>query len=703
MLPALAHALMGIRWKRSENPNINKMAGNAERYGLWIVVAVVTIILTIFWLPLGVRVGLLVNLIFVALILTLVLGLFYGFMRVYPRILVWCLDHKLAFLSLPGFIILLGAMIWIGFPRIFGFVANTGDVIGVNVRTTSPWSAMAHTFPGLGKEFMPSLDEGAFLLMPTVMPHAGVEISREYLSRLDRLVTAIPEVEMVVGKAGRAESALDPAPLSMFENVILYKQEYKTDADGRKLRFRVNDANEFETDESGELIPDNRGQYYRQWRDHILTPGDIWDEVVTATSLPGITSAPRLQPIETRLVMLQTGMRAPMGIKVYGPNLETIEAFGIEIENQLKQVPSLKEASVFAERSVGKPYLEIVLDRSAMGRYGMKVNDVQEVIEVAVGGMPLTTTVEGRERYAIRARFARDFRDSPDALERVLIPTMMGQQIPLGQVAEITYRRGPMMIRGEDTFLTGYVLFDRQEGVAEVSAVEDARRYLDAQVLEGNLVIPDGVRYVFSGSYENQVRAEKRLAFVIPLCLILIVLILYFQFRSIATSLMIFTAIAIAFSGGFMMIWLYAQPWFLDFSVFGTEMRTLFQIAPVNLSVAVWVGFIALFGIATDDGVVMATYLDQTFKANPTHTVAEIRASVLEAGLKRIRPCLMTSATTLLALLPVLTSSGRGADIMIPMAIPAFGGMTVALITLFVVPVLYSWNAERAIRKELIK
>lgn len=703
MLPALAHALMGIRWKRSENPNIKKMAGNAERYGLWIIVAVVTIILTIFWLPLGVRVGLLVNLIFVALILTLVLGLFYGFMRVYPRILVWCLDHKLAFLSLPGFIVLLGAMIWIGFPRVFGFVANTGDAIGVNIRTTTPWSTMAHTFPGLGKEFMPSLDEGAFLLMPTVMPHAGVEISREFLSRLDRLVTAIPEVEMVVGKAGRAESALDPAPLSMFENVILYKQEYKTDADGRKLRFKVNDANEFETDESGELIPDNRGQYYRQWRDHILTPGDIWDEVVTATSLPGITSAPRLQPIETRLVMLQTGMRAPMGIKVYGPDLETIEAFGIEIENQLKQVPSLKEASIFAERSVGKPYLEIVLDRQAMGRYGMKVNDVQEVIEVAVGGMPLTTTVEGRERYAIRARFARDFRDSPDALERVLIPTMMGQQIPLGQVAEITYRRGPMMIRGEDTFLTGYVLFDRQEGVAEVSAVEDARRYLDAQVLEGNLVIPDGVRYVFSGSYENQVRAEKRLAFVIPLCLILIVLILYFQFRSIATSLMIFTAIAIAFSGGFMMIWLYAQPWFLDFGVFGTEMRTLFQIAPVNLSVAVWVGFIALFGIATDDGVVMATYLDQTFKANPTHTVAEIRASVLEAGLKRIRPCLMTSATTLLALLPVLTSSGRGADIMIPMAIPAFGGMTVALITLFVVPVLYSWNAERAIRKELTK
>jgi outer membrane protein TolC len=389
-----------------------------------------------------------------------------------------------------------------------------------------------------------------------------------------------------------------------------------------------------------------------------------------------------------------------MGIKVYGPDLETIEAFSIELEAQLKEVPSLKEASVFAERSVGKPYLEIKLDRPAMARYGIMVAEVQEVIEVAVGGMPLTTTVEGRERYNIRARFARDFRDSPESLEGILIPTMMGSQIPLGQIAEITYRRGPMMIRGEDTFLTGYVLFDRQEGVAEVSAVEDARNYLNTKISSGELVLPDGVRYVFSGSYENQVRAEKRLAFVIPLCLILIVLILYFQFRSVGTAMMIFTAIAMAFSGGFIMVWLYAQPWFLDFNIFGTEMRTLFQISPVNLSVAVWVGFIALFGIATDDGVVMATYLDQTFASRVTNTTEEIRAAVLEAGLKRIRPCLMTTATTLLALLPVLTSSGRGADIMIPMAIPAFGGMTVALITLFVVPVLYSWKAERKARRE---
>jgi Cu(I)/Ag(I) efflux system membrane protein CusA/SilA len=700
MLPALAHALFGFSKKPAWTSRLFGKEEQFSRYLLWFSISVATIILSLVWLPLGVQRGFLLNLLFVSLILLFILGGFYGFLKLYPRILNYCLEHKKRFLSIPATIIIMGALVWLGFPRVFSLVSATGDAIGVNIRTNSVWSAMAHTFPGLGKEFMPSLDEGAFLLMPTVMPHAGVEASREYLSRLDRLVNAIPEVESVVGKAGRAESALDPAPLSMFENVILYKTEYKSDENGRKLRFRVDDEGEFVKDDQGELIPDPRGQYFRQWRDHIKTPDDIWQEIVTATTLPGITSAPKLQPIETRLVMLQTGMRAPMGIKVFGPDLETIEAFGIELETILKEVPVLKPASVFAERSVGKPYLEIKLDRQALGRYGINVEEVQEVIEVAVGGMGLTTTVEGRERYTIRARFARDYRDSPEALATILVPTMMGQQIPLGQVAKVTYRRGPMMIRGEDTFLTGYVLFDRQDGVAEVTAVEQARTYLDEKIKTGELIIPDGVRYVFSGSYENQVRAEKRLAFVIPLSLIIILLILYFQFRSLTTSMMVFSSIALAFSGGFMMIWFYAQPWFLDFSLFGTEMRTLFQISPINLSVAVWVGFIALFGIATDDGVVMATYLDQTFRKNSTSTIQEIRAAVLEAGMKRIRPCLMTTATTLLALLPILTSSGRGSDIMIPMAIPAFGGMTVALITLFVVPVLYSWVAERRLRKE---
>jgi copper/silver efflux system protein len=347
----------------------------------------------------------------------------------------------------------------------------------------------------------------------------------------------------------------------------------------------------------------------------------------------------------------------------------------------------------------GKPYLEVDLDRVALGRYGLNVADVQEFIEVAIGGMSLTTTVEGRERYAIRARYAREYRDDPEALKRILVSTPTGAQIPLGQLAEITYRPGPMMIRGENTFLVGYVMFDKQAGYAEVSVVESAKNYIQEKIRTGELNVPGGASFVFSGSYENQVRAEKRLAIVIPLSLAVIFLILYFQFRSTAIVLMIFSAIAMAFSGGFLMLYLYQQDWFFNFNFLGTNMRELFQMRTFNLSVAVWVGFIALFGIATDDGVIMGTYLKQSFERIHPENKHEIRKAVIEAGLKRVRPCLMTTATTLLALLPVLTSSGRGSDIMIPMAIPAFGGMTVALISLFIVPVLYGKYQEFRINR----
>ncbi|CAN5504208.1 efflux RND transporter permease subunit [soil metagenome] len=666
-----------------------------------IIISVVAVawLLATEWLPLGVYNTTLTNFLFIALIIFLVLGSFSLFIRFYPRILSWCLAHKAAFLSIPAFIILLGLVAWMGFANIFGFMARGFEQVGWNVRTTSGWSAMVHTFPGLGKEFMPSLDEGSFLLMPTSMPHAGVEANMQVIKQLDMIVTAIPEVEMVVGKAGRAESALDPAPMSMYENIINYKSEFITDQDGKRIRFKVNEQGAFVRDEMGHLVQDPRGQYFRQWRDHIRNPGDIWDEIVQRIQIPGVTSAPRLQPIETRLIMLQTGMRAPMGIKVYGPDLKTIEGFSLQLERFLQEVPSVKSEAVFADRSLGKPYLEIELNRREMGRYGLNVTDVQEYIEVALGGMTLSTTVEGRERFAIRARYAREYRDDPEAISRLLITTRTGSQIPLGQIAEVNFRPGPMMIRGENTFLVGYVLLDKREGFAEVNVVEDAQRYLQEKIDEGTLVIPAGVNYVFSGSYENQIRAEKRLSIIIPLSLIVIFLILYFQFKSVATSLMIFTSIAMAFSGGFLMLWLYGQGWFLDFSIFGTNMRQLFQMNTVYLSVAVWVGFIALFGIATDDGVVIGTYLKQSFERNKTDNLKEVRAAVMEAGMKRVRPCLMTTATTLLALMPILTSSGRGSDIMIPMAIPAFGGMTVALISLLIVPVLYSLKEEQKLKR----
>lgn len=701
-----------------------------------IAVGAVAFLLAIEWRPLGLEQTAFVNFIFILLVIGLVLGAFTLFIKYYKSMLVWCLNNARSFLLIPVFLILLALNIWLGFGKMFGFVANGIDRVGWNIRTTALWSGLAHSFPGMGKEFMPALNEGSFLLMPTSMPHSGVEANMQIVKQLDMLVQAIPEVEMVVGKAGRAESPLDPAPMSMYENIINYKTEYIQDEDANKLRFKVDKDGQYLLNISGKswwlnresgaiwdenmkylpqkqseaiirkirefLVPDEkRGQYFRQWRDEIKTADDIWDEIQLRTSgIPGVTSAPKLQPIETRLVMLQTGMRAPMGIKVFGPDLETIEAFSLKLENLLKEVPSVKKQAVFADRSLGKPYLELDLDRVSLGRYGLNIADVQEFIEVAVGGMSLSTTVEGRERYAIRARYAREYRDDPDALKRILVSTPTGAQIPLGQLAEITYRPGPMMIRGENTFLVGYVMFDKEPGYAEVSVVESARNYIQEKIRTGELSVPGGVSYVFSGSYENQIRAEKRLAIVIPLSLAVIFLILYFQFRSTALVMMIFSAVAMAFSGGFIMLFLYQQDWFFNFDFLGTNMRELFQMRTFNLSVAVWVGFIALFGIATDDGVVMGTYLKQSFDRIHPENKQEIRKAVVEAGLKRVRPCLMTTATTLLALLPVLTSSGRGSDIMIPMAIPAFGGMTVALISLFIVPVLYGKYQEFRINRK---
>lgn len=680
-----------------------------ERFGrhhslIMVAIAVLAVswLLATEWVPLGVSVSYFVNFIFILLIIGLVLGMFSLFIKLYPRVLGWCLANKGTFLLIPALIMLLGLNIWVGFNGVFGWVASGFDKVGVNVRTSAPWSSLTHTFPGMGKEFMPSLDEGAFLLMPTSMPHTGVEANKRYVQQLDMLITAIPEVEMVVGKAGRAETALDPAPMSMYENVIQYKSEYITDENGYKVRFKVDDEGEFVRDDKGDLIEDKRGEYFRQWRDHIRTPDDIWNEIVDVAELPGVTSAPKLQPIETRLVMLQTGMRAPMGVKVYGPDLQTIEDFSMQMERLLKEVPSVKPEAVFADRSLGKPYMEIDLDRRAMGRYGLNVADVQEYIEVAMGGMALTTTVEGRERYSIRARYAREYRTDPESVSRIMIANPQGGQIPLAAIAKVEFRPGPMMIRGEDSFLTGYVLLDKKEGFAEVTVVEDAQRYLQEKIASGELVVPTGVSYKFSGNYENQVRAEERLAFIVPLSLLIIFLILYFQFRSVSTTFFIFTAIAMAFAGGFMMLWLYSQDWFMNFSFGETNMRELFQMRTFNLSVAVWVGFIALFGIATDDGVVMGTYLKQSFERSSPQTRTEVREAVMEAGIRRVRPCLMTTATTLLALLPVLTSSGRGSDIMIPMAIPSFGGMFVALITLLIVPVLYSWREELKIKKETV-
>ena len=675
----------------------------------------ITWLLADFWLPLGVDKSVLLNFVFVACIIALVLGLFSLLEYYYLKILAWCLNHKKVFLSIPLFLILFATLIWLGFNRVFGFISFGMQKVNVSVEETAIWTSFSDAFPGIGKEFMPALDEGSFLLMPTSMPHAGIEQNKRVVQQLDMILANIPEVELAVGKMGRTESALDPAPISMYENIINYKSEYHLDEQGHRQRFKVTRNNLFllkngdtlsnlEALNQGirkeDLWVDDDGQYFRNWRKHIHSSNDIWHEIINSIDLPGVTSAPKLQPIETRLVMLQTGMRAPMGIKVFGPDLASIEKFGMELERIVKQVPSVKTEAVFADRIVGKPYIHLNINREAIARHGLSVNDVQQTIETAIGGMQITTTVEGRERFPVRVRYPRELRDDPSSLKKIFIPTANGAQIPLGDLVDLEYVRGPQMIKSENTFLVGYVLLDKKEGNAEVDVVEASQRLIEERISSGDLIVPSGISYKFSGSYENQIRAEKRLAIVVPLVLIIIFLILYFQFKSISTSLMIFVGILMAFSGAFLMLWFYSKGWFINFSVFGTNLRNLFQIHTINLSVAVWVGFIALFGIATDDGVLIGTYLDQSFKKNKPDTNKEIRAAVAEAGLKRIKPAIITSATTIIALLPVLTSTGRGADIMIPMAIPAFGGMIVASITYFITPVLYSMREEYQLKKK---
>ncbi|HQK37419.1 MAG TPA: efflux RND transporter permease subunit, partial [Bacteroidales bacterium] len=764
--PALALSLIGINNFLSYKwPKNRRKIPDHINIGITLMVALYY--LTHAWLPLGAHNSFLVNFLFVAGLVAFVLTLLTMIIHFYEPILRWCLTHKWKFLAIPFITVLLGITIWLGFDRIFGFAASGFGKAGWELRKTGFWQNATKIFPGVGKEFMPALDEGSFLLMPTSMPHTGIEQNIEYVKTLDKRLASIPEVETAVGKWGRVTSALDPAPVQMFENTINYKPEYVLDENGHRRRFKTDKAGYFLIDlkkvrnevsgnkieingkkvegdkidinrirgikydrENGKLyvlidkqweqiqsspsgglsqlimknvsfflIPDNNGEYFRQWRPQIKKPDDIWNEIVKVTNLPGLTSAPKLQPIQTRLIMLSTGMRAPLGLKVYGPDLETIEKSGLEFEKILKEVPSIIPSSVFYDRAVGAPYIEIKLKREAIARYGMTISDVQEALQSAVGGMGLTTTVEGRERFPVRVRYARELRNTPEELEKILVPSMTGVQVPLGELAEMHYTRGPQMIRSENTFLTGYVIFDKQPGVAEVDVVEKADAHIKAKIESGELKLPTGVSYKFAGNYEQQIRATKRLALVIPVSLILVFLLLFFQFKTITASSIHFSGVFVAFAGGFLMLWLYGQPWFMNFSIAGMNMRDLFQMHTINLSVAVWVGFIALFGIATDDGVIMGTYIHQVFEEMKPATVHDVREAVVIAGKKRVRPAMMTAAVAIIALLPVLTSTGKGADIMVPMAIPTFGGMIIQMMTMFVVPVLQAIWRESGIKK----
>ncbi|GMV25811.1 MAG: hypothetical protein AMXMBFR58_18420 [Phycisphaerae bacterium] len=524
--------------------------------------------------------------------------------------------------------------------------------------------AEGRVLPGLGREFMPPLDEGSLLYMPSLLPQASLSQVIEVNSKQDLAIAAVPEVQSVVGKVGRAESALDPAPIGMMESIVVLKPEHEW------RRYKVE-------------------RFFSGWPGFIRTPLSwIWSEerritrqeilaeLQERTAIPGVLPT-WLQPIQTRLVMLQTGFRAMMGVKIYGGDLREIEKIGLQIEQLLREVPGATD--IVADRIVGKPYVQIEIDRDRIARYGVNIRDVQDVIEMSLGGMNLMESVEGRERYPIRVRLARDFREDIEAIQRINVPSAGGAQVPLAQLATISTVLGAQEIKGERGLLVGYVTMNTRDR-DEVSVVQDAELVLQQALQDGRLTLPPGYYWEWSGQFENQVRATKRLQILVPITLVIMFIMLYLGFSRWWIAPVIFFGVLVSASGGFIMLALWG----------------------VNLSVAVWVGFLVLFGVVDDDGVVIGTYLEGVFKDRKFGSIAEIREAVIEAGLKRIRPCLMTIATTVFGLMPIFWATGRGSDVMQPMAIPSVGGMTVSIITLFIVPCVFcaveEWKWQRVRR-----
>lgn len=605
------------------------------RYG---VIGVLLVVLSMLWSPYGPAQTFLNIILTVVLVLGIVFG-FIWFRQQYEQMLRWCLQHKVLFLSCPLMIVVLAAC-------------------------SIPW---------LGEEPMPPLEEGSFLLMPTMSYHGSIGEALEIISQQDKAISAIPEIETVVGKIGRVQSALDPAPVGMVETLIQYKPEWKQ-VDGKLVR---------------------------QWREHIQTPNDIWDEIAHAAQVPGVTGAPKLQPIETRRIMLQTGLRAPCGLKVLAADSEVAGEMAIELEKWLKKRSTVQPSTVIADRVVAKPYLEIVPDRQAMARHGLHMKAVQDVIEVAVGGKVISQVLDGNARHGIRVRYPQNLRDDLDSLRQLLVPTPMGYEVLLEQVATISMEPGPQVLKREGTDLVAYVTFSGKPDIPLVDFIAGLEKELEHDLQSGVLQLPAQTRLalVLDGksldTYRQQ-EAQHRRVFIISG--LVIALILFLQFKNAALTAFVASSILVALSGAVLLITLYNQDWLWQQVPF-VWLADFFNIGTLNISTAVLVGFIALFGIATDDAVVMATYLRQEFEANVCTTTADIHHTTVDAALRRIRPCLMTSATTIVSLLPVLSSAGRGSDVMRPMAVPIVGGMIIVLLSVFMLPVCYAWYQERQLRK----
>jgi Cu(I)/Ag(I) efflux system membrane protein CusA/SilA len=488
----------------------------------------------------------------------------------------------------------------------------------------------------LGSEFMPPLNEGDLLYMPTTLPGISIAKAKELLQQTDKIIATFPEVQSVFGKVGRADTATDPAPLTMIETTIQLKDP-------------------------------------GSWRPG-MTTDKLIRELDAAVRFPGLTNAWTM-PIKTRIDMLSTGIKTPVGIKLLGPDLQTLSDLGERIEAVIRRVPGT--ASVVAERATGGNYVDFVIDREAAARYGMTVGDVEDVIMSAIGGMNVTRTVEGLERYPVNVRYSRELRDNPDALKRVLVPAPTGAQVPLGQLAELRIHKGPPVIKSENARRTAWLYVDI-EGVDVGSYVKAAMRAVDSAVK-----FPAGYSIVWSGQFEYMQRAQRRLVLVLPVTLFIIFLLLYFNFKNITESLVIMLSLPFALVGGVWLMWL----------------------SGYNVSVAVGVGFIALAGVAAETGVVMLLYIDNAFKERLLHgqmnTHADLHAAVEYGAVERVRPKLMTVSTTIIGLLPIMWSVGTGSQVMKRIAAPMVGGLvTSTLLTLVVIPAIYDLWKGRRFRRE---
>ena len=511
-------------------------------------------------------------------------------------------------------------------------------------------------FQNLGSEFMPPLYEGDLLYMPTTFPGISTTKAREVLQQTDKIIKSFPEVHHVFGKVGRAETATDPAPMDMIETTIMLKDEKDWPAVDIK-------------NQNGKTVAHRR-----------RTVDELTEALNAAIQFPGLNNAWTM-PIKTRIDMLATGIKTPVGIKVAGADLAQLERIAGEMETVIRQVPGT--SSVFAERVMGGNYIEFNINRDEIARYGLALGDVQEVLEVALGGMPLTTTVEGLERYSINLRYDRDFRENLEALKQIIVPTPSGAQIPLGQIATLNLVRAPMGVKSEGAIPNAWIYID-VKGIDVGTYVQMAQRAVSEAVAKKQVVLPSGYNVFWSGQYEYMQRAKQRLAIVIPITLLLIILIIYLNTRSLVKTAIVLLAVPFSLVGAFWLIYL----------------------AGYNLSVAVWIGIIALAGLDAETGVVMLLYLDLAYNEwvakDRMRSSSDLRDAIYHGAVKRVRPKAMTAAVIIGGLLPIIWSHGAGADVMKRIATPMIGGVvTSTLMELLVYPAIFfvwrsaNWSASR--------